>query len=176
MSEEKLELIHLFENVLNNANHEEQHVLRDVLKGIERKQKGETRTYINGVLNYQGNRTGEKSYRAEIDLQPFANNPLQILHGGITATFADTAMGTLVNHVLDDAHTSVTSEIKVNYLKPAIGKKLICEANVIHQGKNICFISASVLSDEGKTVAFASGSFFIIPVPEGMIKRMDAKD
>lgn len=176
MSPAKEKLMSLFENVLNSANDEEQQVLHDLLTGVSKKQNNETRTYINGVLNYKGERTGDKNYRAEITLQPFANNPLQILHGGITATFADTAMGTLVNHVLDENHTSVTSEIKVNYLKPAVGEKLICEAEVVHRGKNICFISASLKSDEGVIVAFATGSFFIIPVPEGMLKKMNAQE
>lgn len=170
MSMTKKTINALFENVLNKADQDDETVLTALLEGMQQKQQGVSRTYINGTLNYKGEMAGEKTYKAEISLNPFVNNPLQIVHGGITATFADTAMGTLVNKVLDDDHTSVTSELKINYLKPATGEKLFCKAEVVHQGKSLCFVTATLMTDLGKTVAFASGSFFVVPIPENLKK------
>lgn len=166
----------LFTKVVEESDPEDLDVLRQLLDGMRAKQTQQSRTYINGVLEYKGQLLDNKTYEAEMKLQPFIMNPLNILHGGITATFADTAMGTLVNDILDDDMTSVTSEIKINYLKPAIGEKLRCHAKVVHKGKNICFVTAEILSDHEKVVAYASGSFFIIPVPKGLSKKLTGKN
>ncbi|TCP30491.1 uncharacterized protein (TIGR00369 family) [Scopulibacillus darangshiensis] len=170
-ADEKSAVNDLLKKVLEEANREELDVLEQLLNGIRAKQTKQSRTYINGVLEYKGGLTGEGTYEAEIKLNPFIMNPLNIVHGGMTATFADTAMGTLVNDILGQDMTSVTSEIKVNYLKPAAGDTLKCKAIVVHKGKNLCFVTADILSDRGKLVAHASGSFFIVPVPKGLTKN-----
>ncbi|MBM7644236.1 uncharacterized protein (TIGR00369 family) [Scopulibacillus daqui] len=168
--DKKKEIERLLADSLANAAPEDLNVLENLLHGIKLKQNKQSRTYLNGVLNYQGQLTGEKTYEAEITLTPFALNPLNIVHGGITAAFCDTVMGTLVNKILPDNQTCVTSELKLNYLKPAKGSKLICKSELVHRGNNICFVTAQVLTEDHEIAAYAAGSFFIIPKPKHIQK------
>ena len=55
----------------------------------------------------------------------------------------------------------MTSEFKINYLRPAIGETLIARASVLSSGKKqaVCECKISVVSDKGEVmVAVAQGT------------------
>lgn len=163
MINDKQELIALFDEVLKNANDEELQVVKRLLQSTRDVQTKTEPTYLNGAFKYKGEMTGPSSYEATIQLSPFFLNNLNILHGGMTATFADTAMGTLVSLLLPKELASVTSEIKVNYLRPVKGDRLTCKAEVVHRGKSLWVTESKIYGDDPEhPVVFASGSFFVI--------------
>ena len=56
---------------------------------------------------------------------------------------------------------SVTSEYKINYLRPAIGKRLVAKATVVSSGRSqaVCQCTVIAVGDEGeRTVAVAQGT------------------
>ena len=55
------------------------------------------------------------------------------VHGGVLSYLADNALTYAGGSVLGD---SVTSEFKINYLRPAIGRKLVAKATVLSSGRN----------------------------------------
>lgn len=80
------------------------------------------------------------------------------VHGGVVSYLADNALTYAGGSVLGD---SVTSEYKINYLRPAIGTKLIATATVLSSGKNqaVCQCTVSAVGDDGeRTVAVAQGT------------------
>jgi uncharacterized protein (TIGR00369 family) len=56
------------------------------------------------------------------------------LHGGVISYAADNALTYVGGSVLGPA--VVTSEFKINYMRPATGDFIIARATVIHAGKN----------------------------------------
>ena len=54
-----------------------------------------------------------------------------------------------------------TMEIKINYLKPALGKYLLASASIKRQGRTTSFVTIE-LHDEDKLVAYATGTYAII--------------
>lgn len=79
------------------------------------------------------------------------------LHGGITATLADTAMGWAI---ITMGRTCVTVDMYMNYFAPSFGEnQLIAEANVIHSGKRTVVAEATVFNDKGELVAKSRGTF-----------------
>lgn len=79
-------------------------------------------------------------------------------HGGVVSYLADNCLTYAGGSVLGD---SVTSEFKINYLRPAIGHTLISRASVISSGKRqaVCECKVYALSDKGETlVAAAQGT------------------
>lgn len=162
--ERQKKIAQMIEEALPAANDNELAAIERLLSAITHEHLAKAATYINSLMDYRGEQVDENSYKAEITIHPFIMNSLNIVHGGIIATLADTAMGTLVHAAAPEGKTGVTSEIKLNYIRPAIGKKLFCEAKIEHRGSSIFFVTANILSDQGKLVAFASGSFFIIPI------------
>ncbi|WP_353652900.1 PaaI family thioesterase [Zhongshania aliphaticivorans] len=54
------------------------------------------------------------------------------VHGGVVSYLADNALTYAGGSVLGD---SVTSEYKINCLRPALGEKLVAKATVLSSGK-----------------------------------------
>lgn len=86
------------------------------------------------------------------------------VHGGVLSYAADNALtyagGTALRVPV------VTSEFKINYLRPAIGERLIARAEAVHTGKTqaVCRCDMFVLKDgEEKLCAVAQGTIAALP-------------
>lgn len=80
------------------------------------------------------------------------------VHGGVVSYMADNCITYAGAGVLGNC---VTSEYKVNYLRPAKGQKLIARATVISAGKRqaVCECKVFTLDDKDETlVAVAMGT------------------
>lgn len=160
---QKNELYQLVETYLEKGTDEDYQVLLSILEGLISKQKESPKsTYLTSLLKMQGE-LSEETYTITIPIQTLLHNSLQIVHGGITATLADTAMGVLVNHVIPSDKVAVTAELKMNYVSPGIGENLRCEAKLIHKGSRTCVTEGRIFSDDNKLVAYSSATFFVIP-------------
>ena len=74
-------------------------------------------------------------------------NKRKIVHGGVIYSMADISMGVAVHSTLKKDEETATIEIKINYLKPANKKVLVCNARVIQRGNQIAVIEAEIKSD-----------------------------
>ncbi|MGH8286690.1 MAG: PaaI family thioesterase [Steroidobacteraceae bacterium] len=71
------------------------------------------------------------------------------VHGGVVSYAADNALTYAGGSVLGPA--LVTSEFKINYVRPAVGDYLIARATVVHAGKSQAVCRCDVfVSSEGK--------------------------
>jgi uncharacterized protein (TIGR00369 family) len=80
------------------------------------------------------------------------------VHGGVVSYLADNALTYEGGSVLGN---SVTSEFKINYVRPAIGETLIARASVLSSGKKqaVCECKIFVVNDKGEVmVAVAQGT------------------
>lgn len=85
------------------------------------------------------------------------------VHGGVIAYAADNALTFAGGSVLGPA--VVTSEFKINYVRPAKGHALIARANVIHGGKTqaVCRCEVFSLASDGEVLcAVAQGTIVAI--------------
>ncbi len=102
-----------------------------------------------------------KKGKAEITLNIFDKIKQQhgIVSGGAISYLADNSLTFAGGSVLGD---SVTVEYKINYLKPAVGKKLIARAIVISSGKTQAVCECKIYSvneqEDEKLVASAQGT------------------
>jgi len=80
------------------------------------------------------------------------------VHGGVVSYLADNCLTYAGGSVLGD---SVTSEYKVNYVRPALGATLVARGEVLSSGKRQAVCQCKVFSadgDEEKLVAVAQGT------------------
>jgi uncharacterized protein (TIGR00369 family) len=153
----------LFNKCIEQGSDEEIRALGHVLEGIEKKIDKTILQYVDGLLHMDRVIDKEKKTCViTIPINPLINNSLDIVHGGITATLLDTAMGSLAISGLPDGYTAVTSQLNIHYIAPGIGDSLCCKAEVIHQGSKTSVISGEVYRNDGKKVAYATGTFFTI--------------
>jgi uncharacterized protein (TIGR00369 family) len=101
----------------------------------------------------------------ELNVQPYHLQHLGFVHGGVISTLMDNTGWYAAVSNLDEGYTAVTMEIKINYLKPASGKHLVASANVKRQGRKTSFVLIE-LHDEGKLVAFATGTYAVLEEPK----------
>lgn len=82
-----------------------------------------------------------------------------VMHAGVICTIADVACGYAAMSVAGEDSTALSTEFKVNLLRPMQGKKAIATATVIKPGKTITITEAEVIdADSGKLVAKMIGT------------------
>lgn len=69
------------------------------------------------------------------------------VHAGVMATMADHTAGYAAFSVVPEDSRILTLEFKINFLRPAIGARLICRAQVVKEGKNILVGDSEVYSE-----------------------------
>lgn len=88
------------------------------------------------------------------------------VHGGVLSYLADNCLTFAGGSVLGD---SVTSEFKINYVRPAIGEMLVATAWVEHRGKNQAVCKCEVTVHNGKAAKLAA-------IAQGTITRIKQPD
>jgi uncharacterized protein (TIGR00369 family) len=100
--------------------------------------------------------------RAELQLplRPDHQQQSGFAHGGVVSYLADNALTFAGGSALDG--NALTSEFKINYVRPAVGERLIARASCIHAGRNQavsrCEIYAVAADGAEKLCAVAQGT------------------
>ncbi|MEI5906044.1 PaaI family thioesterase [Bacillus spongiae] len=151
----------LVDQCLINASEEEQETLRSILDGFLKKKEKQNSTYIGGLMHME-RELGEDFCEVTIPITPLTYNSLNMVHGGVTATLVDSAMGTIANYMLPKGYGAVTSNLQIHYLAPGIAGNLRATGEIIHKGKKTMMVEGKVYNDDQKVIAHSTASFFII--------------
>jgi uncharacterized protein (TIGR00369 family) len=95
-------------------------------------------------LNMEINPDGAGSATGELVIDAVHRNPYGIVHGGVYAALADNAMGGAITGLMGSGKTFTTVDLHIRYLRPI-------KSGVI-----------SMQGDDGKLVATATASFFVV--------------
>jgi uncharacterized protein (TIGR00369 family) len=101
----------------------------------------------HGKLVLEGNMTEEA--------HGFPTSRGIIVHGGAIATLADEALASVAFTAAEEGETTVTADLKIDFLRPATPGRLIARATVRHRTRRIAFCEATVEQEGGKIVAEA---------------------
>jgi len=92
-------------------------------------------------------------------------NQLEMMHGGMTATLLDTALGLAAYSIRPTNHYSVTVQLDVKYTRPALaGQKLAAIGQVQHAGKRTAVASAEIRAEDGSLIATGSATLMYLPI------------
>lgn len=153
----------LLDQCLEQGTEKDISALVHALEGIQKKVKKPKLQYIDGLLHMERKMDKEKkTCEITIPLNPLLDNSLNIVHGGITATVLDSVMGTVANMILPEGHGAVTNQLNIHYIAPGIGEHMRCTAELIHQGSKTVVVTGEAYRSDGKKIAHATGTFFII--------------
>lgn len=101
----------------------------------------------HGKLVLEGNMTGEA--------HGFPTSRGTIVHGGAIATLADEALASVAFTAAEEGETTVTADLKVDFLRPAVPGRLLARATIRHRTRRLAFCEATVEQDGGQIVAEA---------------------
>lgn len=100
-----------------------------------------------GKLVLEGNLTAEA--------HGFPTSRGTIVHGGAIATLADECLASVAFTVAEEGETTVTADLKVDFLRPATPGLLLARGSVRHRTRRLAFCEVTVEQDGGKVVAEA---------------------
>jgi uncharacterized protein (TIGR00369 family) len=148
---------------IDESSDQEKVAMKIFLNSLRAKRENTNLTHIASLLQFKTTLIDEKTLEMEMPNSPLLDNSIGIVHGGLTATLLDTALGTLASHVPGNKKGAVTVELKVDFLTPGIGEKFICRAEVVHNGRQLVRMEGKVRNEKGNLIASATGTFFKLP-------------
>ena len=119
---------------------------------------------FNQVLGIKLVRRYRDGVAIEIALRPDMLNYSGALHGGVTAALADVAVGTAITEHFKGLSKATTTEMKINYLLPVTGGKLVARAHLVRIGKTLCVGRVDVRDTQRRLVAVALVTYMLLTV------------
>lgn len=148
---------------IEHATEEELAVLEQIADGLLAKQQNEQLTYLAGITKAEISQHDNETFEMRMPLGPLVHNPLQIVHGGMTATLLDSTLGGAAMNSLPPHLTAVTSQLNIHYLRPGKGSFMRCIAKIVHKGKQLIVLEGEAFDDQERLLAKATATFFVIP-------------
>ncbi len=109
--------------------------------------------------NYELVEYDDKKVVLKVKLTDNTSNPYGMAHGGLIFGLGDTAMGMLFSKKEQNV---VTVDSNINFLRPGVGEYLICESEMVKDGKQIALAKANIYNNDKKLVATMSANYYYI--------------
>jgi uncharacterized protein (TIGR00369 family) len=94
-----------------------------------------------------------------LDVQPRHKQIHGVVHGGIIASLADTTGAIASYTVVPVGVQLATLELKINYLEPVPGGRVIADAKVLRAGRNFIVAECEIFNESGSLAAKATMTF-----------------
>lgn len=95
-------------------------------------------------IGFEITNIAEGAITGQLILRPEHRQHRGFVHGGVTATIADVVMGFSSLTLVPRHHQVVTVELKVSYLNPGVGDKVLARGWVLKQGQKLNFCEAEL--------------------------------
>jgi acyl-CoA thioesterase len=97
-----------------------------------------------------------------VPLHPELMNSNGVLHGGVIASIADEVAWWAILTALGADRKMTTSELKVNYLRPIVGKKVIARGFVLKLGRTLAVTRIDILDEKRRLAAHATVTYAML--------------
>jgi uncharacterized protein (TIGR00369 family) len=115
---------------------------------------------FNALLGLRVVRKYKDGILVSLPLKPEFMNLSGVLHGGVTATLADAAVGMAIVKVMKRKCTTV--ELKINYFLPITGKRVTARSKFLRQGKTLVVASVDIHDDQGRLAGAALMTYMLL--------------
>ena len=95
------------------------------------------------------------------DAGPHHVNLQGLVHGGMLATLADTAMGLAVRTQLEPGRRHVTVNLSMEFLAPGKAGRIVAKGRTVKIGRQLGFAEADVVDDRGRLLARARSTLSV---------------
>ncbi len=118
---------------------------------------------FENTLNLRVARKHADGVTVHFELLPHYLNSHGVLHGGVTASLADEAAWHAIENYLGyGKRKSTTTELKVNYLRPIGGKKVIARAYLVRAGQTLCVSRIDIFDEKKALAAIATVTYMLL--------------
>lgn len=111
--------------------------------------------YARGFIKYcqfEAEKIERGYFQSRVMIQDHHRQQDGFIHAGVMATMADHTAGYAAFTTVPEDFQILTIEFKVNFLRPAYGKGLVCRSRVIREGTQIIISESEVFDrrEEGE--------------------------
>ncbi|UCD84987.1 MAG: PaaI family thioesterase [Deltaproteobacteria bacterium] len=106
------------------------------------------------------------SSRMRMEIRREHTNIYGTVHGGVICSMADSTCGLALGSLLNEGETAVTLDLRINYFAPLREGEVTGIGKVIHKGGKTAVEEAEIMDKDGKLVAKAIVTHFIIKPAE----------
>ena len=99
--------------------------------------------------------------RIKMPFKQDLTHPYGIVHGGATASLADSAVAMALISLVGPEDRITTIEFKINFFAPISKGELEAHAKIIHKGSKTAVGDVEVINEEGKLVAKVIATYSI---------------
>jgi acyl-CoA thioesterase len=114
-------------------------------------------TPFNQLLGIRITRTHADGVTASLTIRDELRNAWGTLHGGVTATLVDVAVGVAGLHLT--GKPSATVELKVNYFLPLTDGRVTARARMLRVGSSLVVGSVEVKDARKRLAAFGTATY-----------------
>jgi uncharacterized protein (TIGR00369 family) len=117
---------------------------------------------FNNYLGIRLVRFHAEGVEIECPLRPELMNAAGVLHGGVAATMADVAVGMALTRHLGGTRAATTVELKINYLRPVTGGKIVASSHLLKVGSSLCVGRVDLTDAESQLVGAALVTYMLL--------------
>lgn len=88
-------------------------------------------------------------------------NPAGVVQGGILASMLDDTLGSVIISTLERGQFAPTTDLHVQFLRPANPGRLTGRGRIVRRGKSIAFLSGELFDAANRVVAVATATAVI---------------
>lgn len=109
---------------------------------------------------------GQGRVRLSMGVKEEHLNSLGTIHGGVIAALNDVACGIAVNTLLIPHATSVTLDLRVEFIRSISQGTITCEGGVSEKKTQVAFAHSRIMDERGRLLSTASATYFVRPFKE----------
>lgn len=132
------------------------------MEGVLRRFRGPNFNSLVGIRLVACHRDG---VTIDCALRPELLNFQGVLHGGVTATLADVAVGMAITHHFGGRSKQTTVEMKINFLRPATGRKVRARARLLKVGTKLTIGQVDLFDDTKGRIGAALVTYMLLETP-----------
>ena len=99
-----MEIYEELKDFIEESSEQEKEALKIFLNSLKTKREKSNLTHIASLLQFETNQIDDKTLEMTMPNSIILDNSIGIVHGGLTATLLDTALGTLASRVPGGTH------------------------------------------------------------------------
>jgi len=122
---------------------------------------------IANILGMSGiHQADEGKVRFGTSIGAWQMNTSGVIHGGLTATLCDSALGCTVHTMMPQGMAYTTSELNINFVRPIPPTlaRIYADANILYTGSRIATAECKVVDDDGTLYAHATTTCLVFPM------------
>ncbi len=119
--------------------------------------------HFAGFLGFRLSALHRDGLTLECGLRKDLLNSAGVLHGGVSATLADAAVGVALHYLLGSHRPITTIEMKINYFRPVSEGRISARAHILRVGSTVCVGRVDIADSQRKPIGTALVTYMIIP-------------